>query len=596
MLETRNYTWRDIFRIPFKVSPVLFSLYVLLDFGQAVLSSLAVVYVTAYFVDRATQVLAQGSAISNLYGPLVLLLSVIAIQHLFAYLFKLVSLKLKFFLERTLEAEMLDRRSSLKYQYIEDADTWELIERLSKGFVLDLHYGIQGGMSVMQSVLSLMSIVAIIVTHVWWAAVILVVVSLPFFKLSLKAGNQNYDAFMEAWPYERRFSYYSDELLLSRETVHERYLFGYTNRLVTHYLNHFEKARHIQEKVSRKFRITAEATGVFMLVIALFISLTLVEPLMSGTLSSGMFIGVLTAVMSLAATLGGTLQAAAKDLSYANAALVDLTTFMSLDLQVGAKDLPDTTVPVFEQIVFRNVSFKYPNSERYILKNLSFQLDANKHYAFVGKNGSGKTTIIKLLTGLYDHYEGEILINGKELRTYPLSTLKAFFSIVYQDFSKYQVSLADNIALGRIEEEPSTASIEQIVQRVGLSDLVQRLDDGVYTPIGKINANGVELSGGQWQKIAIGRSLMSAAPIKILDEPTANLDPLAESLLYQDFEAMMRGKTTFFISHRLGSTKLADEILVIDQGEIVERGSHQQLVAQKGLYNEMFEAQRKWYV
>ena len=196
---------------------------------------------------------------------------------------------------------------------------------------------------------------------------------------------------------------------------------------------------------------------------------------------------------------------------------------------------------------------------------------------------------------MYNEYEGEILINGRELRTYHASTLKAMFSVVYQDFAKYYISLKENIALGDIARISTDSEIVKIATQAGLDETITELRNGINTPLGKIKDNGQDISSGQWQRVAIARSLLSRAPVKLLDEPTAALDPISESNVYKDFEELMKGKTTVFISHRLGSTKLADEILVIDNGIITERGSHNDLMNAHGLYAAMFEAQRGWY-
>ena len=219
----------------------------------------------------------------------------------------------------------------------------------------------------------------------------------------------------------------------------------------------------------------------------------------------------------------------------------------------------------------------------------------SKHYALVGKNGAGKSTITKLLTGLYPEYEGEIYVNGKELRSYGMSEIKTIFSVVYQDFARYAVPVRDNILLGDVAHM-KTADIESIVKKSGIFDIVDGLKKGLDTPLGKIDEEGQEISGGQWQRIAIARSLISQAPVRILDEPTAALDPVMESRIYQEFEKLMQDKTTIFISHRLGSTKMADEILVIDGGKIAERGTHDELINRKGIYANMYKSQRSWYL
>ena len=213
----------------------------------------------------------------------------------------------------------------------------------------------------------------------------------------------------------------------------------------------------------------------------------------------------------------------------------------------------------------------------------------------MGVNGAGKSTITKLLTGLYDEYEGEILINGKELRFYPAAALKALFSVIYQDFSHYQISLLDNIAIGDISHETDDSRILQAALEVGLGETVNKMKDGIKTQLGKIDADGIDISGGQWQKIAIARSVISTAPIKILDEPTASLDPISENKLYKQFKEIMAEKTAILISHRLGAARLVDEIFVLDKGIIAERGCHNELMKRKGIYAHMFDEQREWY-
>jgi len=338
-----------------------------------------------------------------------------------------------------------------------------------------------------------------------------------------------------------------------------------------------------------------KVAGLSMTLIAILVALTLINPVITGQISPGMFMGIVAAVFGIVNTLSWLLGSSVEAISKSREYLKDLTSFLKLSRTNGAKDLPDEEPPIFKTLEFRNVSFKYPTGDDSILDGLSFKLENGKHYAFVGTNGAGKTTIIKLLTGLYDEYDGEILINGKELRTYHAAALKSLFSVVYQDFARYQVSMADNIALGDAACMIDEKKIKEMAHIVELDETIADLKNGVNTSLGKIMEDGVDLSGGQWQKVAIARSLISRAPIKILDEPTAALDPIAESRIYQEFEGLMKGKTTIFISHRLGSTKLADEILVIDEGSIVERGSHDDLMRKNGQYTEMFEAQRKWY-
>jgi ATP-binding cassette subfamily B protein len=237
------------------------------------------------------------------------------------------------------------------------------------------------------------------------------------------------------------------------------------------------------------------------------------------------------------------------------------------------------------------------------LRDLSLCLEGSRHYAVAGINGAGKTTLTKLLTGLYGEYEGEILLNGKNLREYSQGELKGIFAVVYQDFARYFISVAENIALGdqsggtENDETGSsgTARREAVLRQIGLEDAVRELPRGADTDLGKIREGGSDLSGGQWQRLAIARALYRPSAVYILDEPTAALDPVAESEVYGMFGTISAGKPTIFITHRLGAARLADEIVVIDQGRVAEQGSHEALMEQGGIYAGMFESQRSWY-
>lgn len=595
LFKSKIYGLRDILLIPIAIHPALSVSYFLVTFIQSLFSTVMIVYATSYFIETATKVLNTELAVEVIYTSLAYLLGIFAGGNLLEHLLNLLEVRIKISLETRLEPYLLERRSSLHYRYIEDADTWDLVERLTEDMVVNLLDGNKAFAIIFRNVAALLSILLFLLSQVWWAALMIAILSIPLFWFSMKIGTKNYDAWIEAWPYERRYSYYSDDILTSREATQERSLFNYTDYVVEEYKKHFENARKIQQQNYLKSRIATTSTGLLMTILAFFILVFLINKIQHDFLNSGTYIGITTSVFTLAATVGGSLQDSMKRISYAKNCMDDLNSFLQLELQEGALTVPDKDVPVFETLAFQNVYFKYPHANNYTLKNLSFQLEAGKHYAFVGRNGSGKTTIIKLILRLYDQYEGTILLNGKNLKSYPLSTLKSMFSVVFQDFAKYQISIEDNILLGNVPISVKTRDVEHVVKRVGFESDLKVLPKGLETHVGKLSPDGIDLSGGQWQKIAMARSFISSAPIKILDEPTAALDPLVESRIYQDFETMTSGKTTIFISHRLGSTKIADEILVIDGGSIFERGSHKELMELKGLYNEMFESQRRWY-
>lgn len=250
------------------------------------------------------------------------------------------------------------------------------------------------------------------------------------------------------------------------------------------------------------------------------------------------------------------------------------------------------------ELEFRNVSFHYPNSDRMILKNVSFKLKNGAKLAIVGANGAGKTTFIKLLCRLYDPTEGEILLNGIDIRKYDYDEYIRLFSIVFQDYKIFSFSVAENVAAG---PEFDRERVVQCLKDAGVYERVTKMKNGIDSRLLKDQQDGdeegIEISGGEKQKIALARALYRDAPLVILDEPTSALDPLAEQDIYQRFNEMVSNKTAVFISHRMSSCKFCDEILVFDDGRIAETGTHETLVAKDGgVYQKMWEAQAQYYM
>jgi ATP-binding cassette subfamily B protein len=247
------------------------------------------------------------------------------------------------------------------------------------------------------------------------------------------------------------------------------------------------------------------------------------------------------------------------------------------------------------QVEFRNVSFRYPGSENYALRNVNMKFEIGKRLAVVGMNGSGKTTFIKLLCRLYDPTEGEILLNGIDIRKYNYREYMDIFSVVFQDFKLLGLKLGENVA-GRTDYDK--ARVVDCLEKAGFADRLSTLKDGTETYLYKDydSDNGIDVSGGEAQKIAIARALYKDAPFIILDEPTAALDPIAEAEIYSKFDEIAGDKTAIYISHRLSSCKFCDEIAVFHEGAVIQQGTHASLVAdERGKYYELWHAQAQYY-
>ena len=255
---------------------------------------------------------------------------------------------------------------------------------------------------------------------------------------------------------------------------------------------------------------------------------------------------------------------------------------------------PELGVP--HRIEFRGVSFKYPGTDRFVLKDVNLTLEPSESVVLVGLNGAGKTTLIKLLTRLYDPTEGVILLDGRDIREYDVRALYDMYGIVFQDFGKYAVSARENIMFGDISRDHSDDTVRTAAVQGNSDGFISELPKGYDTPLTRMfEDSGIELSGGQWQKLSVSRAFYKSSEILILDEPTAALDALTEQEIFNQFRELSRGKITVFVSHRLSSAVDADKIVVLEYGKVVEIGTHEELMHLGGKYHTLFTTQASRY-
>ncbi|MBV9267248.1 MAG: ABC transporter ATP-binding protein [Acidobacteriaceae bacterium] len=276
--------------------------------------------------------------------------------------------------------------------------------------------------------------------------------------------------------------------------------------------------------------------------------------------------------------------------------LTDLLAFFEMKPHVSSKlnALPAPR-PIVRGFEFRNVSFRYPGTERWILRRLNFRLECGERIALIGQNGQGKTTIVKLITRLYDPSEGQILLDGVDLREYDIEDLNREVGVIFQDFMRYEMTARENVAVGRIECLDDLEAIRSAAEKSLADGVVAKLAKGYEQMLGRRFEGGVDLSGGEWQKLALARAYLRDAQVLILDEPTAALDARAEYEVFERFNELTEGKMALFISHRFSTVRMAERIIVLEDGAIVEEGNHSQLMAFGGRYAEMFELQASSY-
>jgi ATP-binding cassette subfamily B protein len=276
--------------------------------------------------------------------------------------------------------------------------------------------------------------------------------------------------------------------------------------------------------------------------------------------------------------------------------LDDLFSFFEIEPTIGPPDNPKPfPQPIRHGIVFDDVGFRYPDTDIWAVRGLSFTLVAGETLALVGENGAGKTTIVKLLTRLYDPDEGRITIDGIDLREMDIDDIHSHVGVIFQDFIRYSFTAADNIGVGRVEESANSGRIERAAERSLADAVIARLPLKYDQPLGRLFNKGRDLSGGEWQKVAIARAYMRNAELVILDEPTAALDAKSEAEVFARFKSLAADKTAVLISHRFSTVRMADRILVLENGGILEGGTHEELLATGGRYSELFELQAAGY-
>lgn len=276
--------------------------------------------------------------------------------------------------------------------------------------------------------------------------------------------------------------------------------------------------------------------------------------------------------------------------------LTDLIAFFEMKpiVESNPNGLP-APKPIQRGFEFRNVSFTYPETDRTVLKNFNLTLSPGERIALIGENGQGKTTVVKLITRLYDPTEGQILLDGVDLREYSLEDLHRQIGVIFQDFMRYEMTARENIAVGRIDHEHQESEIESAAHKSLADTVVAKLSNGYDQILGRRFEGGVELSGGEWQKIALARAYLRDAQLLILDEPTAALDARSELEVFERFAELTEGKMALLISHRFSTVRMADRIVVLSGGRLIEEGNHQQLMANGGVYAGMFEMQAASY-
>ena len=486
-----------------------------------------------------------------------------------------------------LEKEIVRKYRKLDYSCYEDPQTYDSISRISQN----------PGEKIRMIFWKLCEMVRIIILLIGYllifqqASPLLVGIFLLFFPPMLyenyKAGCLWYDLYSRQTADERKIAYY-ERLLTGKTSLAELKIYQATDYIEKLWKKQSSKLRKEKEETLIRVEKTLLRKSTFSALWYLCSGGVLLYGVITGRISVSMFLVLFQTILNIVDTVNGLLETFGnfsreiQEMSY-------LHSFFALKNIPERKGCIDRTV---RRIRFEHVCFSYPNAGTETLHDISFELDLSKSTAIVGENGSGKTTIIKLLCGLYQPTSGRILFDEYDIRNLNNGEIGKAIKVVFQDFFQYELTIRENIGFGNLARISHDLELQEVLDAVHLEELKKL---GLDTSLGKLEHEGIDLSRGQWQRLAVGRIFLNDTGYAVLDEPTASVDPVSEYNMYQLFYLLLRSRGSLMISHRLASAKMADHILVLKNGTIAEQGNHTELMEKQGFYYKLFCKQAEWY-
>jgi len=495
-----------------------------------------------------------------------------------------------------INVKILGKALALDLRHFEDPDFYDQLTRARREASSRPISVVTESFQLLQNVLTLAGYIGLLIRFSGWAVLGLVVAAVPATVAEMRFSALAFRLRNWRSPDSRRLLYL-EYVLANDDHAKEVKLFGLGPMLLDRYRSlgetfYLEDRKLAIQRAGWGTTLSLLATGAFYVSYAVMAVATAAGKLTLGlmTLYIVAFRQGQQAFQSMLAAIGGMYED--------NLYMSNLFAYLAIPTGRALPPPEPAALPaaVEEGIRFEDVGFRYPDTQGWALRHISLFIPRGQSLALVGQNGAGKTTFIKLLTRLYEPTEGRILLDGRDLRTWDEATLRRRIGVIFQDFNQYQFRFRDNVGFGSVEHVEDAARLGRAVESGGADEILKGLPGGLETPLGRWFKEGTELSGGQWQKVALSRAFMrEEADILVLDEPTAALDAEAEHAIFERFRQLARGRTTLLISHRFSTVRRADRIVVIEHGQIVEQGTHEELMDLGGRYAHLFTLQAKGY-
>ncbi|GIP03894.1 ABC transporter permease [Paenibacillus lautus] len=583
----------EVMKQVYRVSPRMFTRSTMIYLMQAFLP-VAQIYITAQVIDAVTGVLIRDQAPYQALYWLLLQMAVILMGLVLASLQKYTERKMNAYVSYWFNLQVSEKLSKLPFVFFESPESYDKLQRALRNLNICGINMVFYMFSIIQNLITLTGLLVLLFSFHYILPIVMLLLIVPLLIIQKKEGASRFVVIHQQTA-SSRMAAYMNQLLQTKEAAKEIRLFHAKDYLLNkwrgiYFKNTYEMLGVERKNMKNRLIVEGAVTICSFSILAVFVWL--------GSrlkLTIGSYVALYQAVQDTRYSIQNISQNIGQ-IYHDGLFIHELFEFLDTPVPQPEKALPMTT-PLREGIEVDRVTFCYPNQDKPVLDDLTIRIKPGEKVAIVGENGAGKSTLVKIMLGLYEPTHGVVRYGGIPIQDYDTVSFRSKVTAVFQDFYRYEWTLEANIALREHDPDDRQAHrrLNHAMEKAAMTPLVDSLPDGVATQLGTRFSGGRELSQGQWQKVAIARAFYREFEVIYLDEPTAAVDPLTESAIFESLMSMTEGKTAIFISHRLGSCRHADRILVLKEGRIVEEGKHEELIGQGAHYAEMFNKQAQWY-